>query len=305
MLVSVFTLNVHWQRAPVVMHRGSFHNFAATQHVPLHFPVPGDRVAVLRTGLMVHIQHIRDAVLRPRRWGRDGGGTAAPARGTGTPGGSASVGAVSGEQMQMGGVSRRESMNELATSSEGAKSENKNASNSVVPNAASKQGAAREAENTEKGDKDRIDEDGDQVMQDHDTDALKPKPEPDTMDQKLKLNVAAAKQTERAGDGEGGAQDVRRGGSCALDSARGQHSGSGDGGSNAAGASLPPVPPPTRKQESWLQEINEVEETAKSLNPVQLMTVAAVSYIPADIPEAVQRCGCLLLFVWRRKFEKP
>ena len=58
MLVSVLTLNVEWQRAPLVMHRGSFHNFVATQHVPLHFPVPGDRVAVMRTGLNVHIQYI-------------------------------------------------------------------------------------------------------------------------------------------------------------------------------------------------------------------------------------------------------
>jgi hypothetical protein len=53
---------------------------------------------------------------------------------------------------------------------------------------------------------------------------------------------------------------------------------------------FPPVPPPSAKQESWLEEINEVDEVANTLRPVERMTVAAVAYVPADVPEAVQRC---------------
>lgn len=312
MLVSVLTLNVHWQRAPIVMHRGSFHNFAATQHVPLHFPVPGDRVAVLRTGLLVHIQHIRDAVLRPRRWGRDGaaaGGAssgAAPGRGahsTGaaTPAGSLSVGAAPGERWQGGGVSRPDSMNELASSAEVVKSENKNASNVVLLN-----GALKCAAENESGPRDmdvdtpRTTAGADQSMHDSDPEGgSKPRPQPPALDQK-DLNVNGATAQMNAKDEQQQQNDIEgaeskgqadRGGSGALDSARGQQMGSGEAGSHGGAAALPPVPPPTVKQESWLEEINEVDSVAKTLNPVELMTVAAVAYIPADIPEAVQRCA--------------
>jgi hypothetical protein len=71
--------NVEWHRE-AVLHRGSFHNFNATQHVPLFFPVPGARIAVVRSGLEVHLQRIRAAVLQPPLVRREpvGAGTIVP-----------------------------------------------------------------------------------------------------------------------------------------------------------------------------------------------------------------------------------
>ena len=62
--VAQLARNIAWRRAPV-MHRGSFQAFCAMQHVPLKFPVPGQRVVILRTGIAFHLTRIRDAVLRP------------------------------------------------------------------------------------------------------------------------------------------------------------------------------------------------------------------------------------------------
>lgn len=306
MLVSVLTLNVEWQRKPLVMHRGSFHNFAATQHVPLHFPVPGDRVAVMRTGLHAHIQYIRDAVLRPRRWGRDGAGAggagasscgAAHAQrthssgGTATPG-SVSAGAASGER-GAGGLSRQGSLQEPAARGDVVvKSENMNACNATVPSNGVVNGVTE-------ADTGPADMDVDKATAQRSTHVKTEDPQkpvaalvPEARDQKPPINCASlslaphmhATHAHQQNDLEGAEM-----GSTALDSARGQQAGSGEGGSTGAAVALPPVPPPTPKQEAWLQEIERVDEVAQQLRPVELMTVAAVAYVPADIPEVVQR----------------
>lgn len=283
MLVSVLTLNVEWQRRPLVMHRGSFHNFAATQHVPLHFPVPGDRVAVMRTGLNVHIQYIRDAVLRPRRWGRDGGGGGASSGG---------AGAASGE-LGAGGVSRQDSMHEPAPSGEVIKSENRNACNAVPSN-----GMVNGVTEADTGPADMdIDKAKGGAAAQHSAhvsteDPRKPKAEAAAQHHKPPINCAAVTLTARMHATHAQQQNDMEGaqlGSTALDSARGQQAGSGEGGSTGAAVVLPPVPPPTPKQEAWLQEIERVDEVAQKFHPVELMTVAAVAYVPADIPEVVQR----------------
>lgn len=187
-LISVLCLNVAWRRDPAVMHRGSFHNFTATQHIPLHFPVPGDRVVILRSGLLANLQRIRDAVQSPPRWGgRDAGG---------------------------GGG-----------------------------------GVARIASGTDSGAKVEVKVEGDVDMKDADESA---------------------------------------------EGALLQHSESLNGMSSAAGktqSDFPPVPPPTPQQEAWLAEMTEVEQVARTLKPVEAMSVAAVAYVPADIPEAVQQCA--------------
>eukprot|EP00892_Ulva_mutabilis_P009775 jgi/Ulvmu1/716/UM010_0088.1 len=202
-LISVLCLNIAWRRAPSVMHRGSFHNFTATQHVPLYFPVPGDRIAILRSGLIANVQRIRDAVQSPPRWsgrdGRDGGG-----------GMRSSSGAADGD-MCKGGAD--------------------------------------------------VKMDADEEMKD--VDAV--------------LGAAAIK-----GEGVAGK---------AADALNGVTAAAAEAGKTQS--DFPPVPPPTAKQEAWLQEMGEVEQLARTLRPVEMMSVAAVAYVPAEIPEAVQRGGWL------------
>lgn len=196
-LISVLCLNVAWRREPAVMHRGSFHNFTATQHVPLFFPVPGDRVAILRSGLLANVQRIRDAVQSPPRWsGRDGSGV-------------------------------------LRTSS------------SAGDGDACKGGAEAKVE----ADEDMMDVDGG-------------------------AGLSAGEVKQEAGAGKD--TDTLNGITAAA--------------AGKTPSDFPPVPPPTPKQEAWLQEITEVEQVARTMRPVEMMSVAAVAYVPAEIPEAVQRC---------------
>lgn len=257
--VATLSRGVAWRRERV-LHRGSFHAFTATQHVPLLFPTPGDAVMVLRSGLEAHMEKIRSAVRTPPRVARDVAAAVTASGDVATGGGS-----TTGEDVRGG--------TPVDTPRGGAAGSDVRGGTPVDAAARGAGGAAASCNGAAAADA---------------------TPEPATTPPPLLSEVAkGARPSNGTVSKEEARPDKKDENNMRVEDAamREEDAAMKEGSTGATDMDDDAFPAPTEAQAEWLKDIDWVEASMEQLQPVEAMTVAAVAYVAGAEAAPKSRCA--------------